>query len=213
MIIKNKVVSSNYKNLIKQGIKDAKGSDNALDFITEEDLKKFGTIMAERELRIKTNFFSMMVNPINNFAKAIKKGNYRIVFVKEENTLYDKSFKEVARKKLVYFVPVTTYLDDNVYARDYLAQFGLVPCQKGPNYLLGAMTLLSEDKMPDELKDKILVAMGADKERWYYEYGVGWVHVHLDSRLIAINSSGLRGDSRYVILAERAKTMTLKGSF
>ena len=49
VIIHKKVARLNYEELIKQGISDAKGSEYALSFLTEQDLIDLGKKVAERE--------------------------------------------------------------------------------------------------------------------------------------------------------------------
>ena len=53
-------------SFIRKGIEDAKGSLDAIQLLTQADCIKLGEELANREALIKTPFFSVMVNPIND---------------------------------------------------------------------------------------------------------------------------------------------------
>ena len=149
------IAKSDYAFLIEQGIKDAKGSEKAIEFLTEEDLKNIGKMLADRETKIQ-NIFSVVVDPINNISTAIEKGNYNYVYywINEKHVPLQK----VAGSKRIYFVPVTEEVNTG-YEESYVNKFGLTLCKNAPNYLAGAMAILSENKIPAELKSKDFVAV------------------------------------------------------
>jgi hypothetical protein len=148
------IADSDYSVLVRQGITDAKGSDKAIEFLTEDDLKNLGKLLADREAKIQ-DLFSVVVDPINNIALAIEKGSYTDVYnwINEERV----PLIEVAGAKRIYFVPVT----ENVNTGDeeaYVNKFGLTLCKSAPNYLAGAMAAIPEAKLPAELAGKDFVA-------------------------------------------------------
>jgi hypothetical protein len=148
------IADSDYAVLVRQGITDAKGSDKAIEFLTEDDLKNLGKLLADREAKIQ-DLFSVVVDPINNIALAIEKGNYNDVYnwINEQHV----PLTEAAGAKRIYFVPVT----ENVNTGDeeaYVNKFGLTLCKSAPNYLAGAMAAIPENKLPSELAGKDFVA-------------------------------------------------------
>ena len=147
--------ASMYADLIRQGIADAKGSDNAIELLTEDDLKSLGKLLSDRETKVQA-LHSVVVNPINSIALAVEKGNYDSVYdwINEEHV----PLAEAKGAKRIYFVPVT----ENVNTGDeeaYVNRFGLTLCKSAPNYLAGAMAIVPENKLPEELAGKDFVAV------------------------------------------------------
>lgn len=150
------IADSDYAVLVRQGITDAKGSDKAIEFLTEDDLKNLGKLLADREAKIQ-DLFSVVVDPINNIALAIEKGNYDSVYDWISNDHSRVPLTEAEGPKRIYFVPVT----ENVNTGDeeaYVNKFGLTLCKSAPNYLSGAMAAIPENKLPAELAGKDFVA-------------------------------------------------------
>lgn len=166
----SKVAPSDYDNLIKQGILDAKGSiEDSLALLTADDLTTLGRTLADRAARI-ADFFSIVVDPINNIATAIEKGNYTSVYDWISNDHTRIPLIEAAGSKRIYFVSVT----ENVNTGDeeaYVNKFGLTLCKKAPNYLTGAMAALPENKIPAELKGKDFVAAENDSASVFRDGG------------------------------------------
>lgn len=104
---------------------------------------------------MKKQFFSILVSPINSINDAIEKGNYSSVY--EHISLTTAPLVEVTGEKRIYFVPISKNVTTGGEEL-YLNKFGLTLCKNAPNYLLGATTVLPENKIPAELKGKSFVA-------------------------------------------------------
>lgn len=108
------------------------------------------------------SLFSIVVEPIDNITKAIKDGKYTYVCpsIVEKNVKLQK----VMGSKRIYFVPMNEH--QYFSFRDvekYLSKLDLILCEDAPNYLLGAMIILSKDKIPVSLKNKQFVALELNK--------------------------------------------------
>ncbi|MEO5646074.1 MAG: hypothetical protein ABIO57_03350 [Candidatus Paceibacterota bacterium] len=150
------IADSDYAVLVRQGITDAKGSDKAIEFLTEDDLKNLGKLLADREAKIQ-DLYSVVVDPINNIALAIEKGNYDSVYDWISDDHDRIPLLEAAGAKRIYFVPVTENVDSGD-EEAYVNKFGLTLCKSAPNYLTGAMAAVPENKLPAELAGKDFVA-------------------------------------------------------
>lgn len=205
----SKVAPSDYDNLIKQGILDAKGSiEDALAMLTPDDLVNLGRTLADRAAKIN-DLFSVVVEPINNLKEGIDKGHYTSVYDWISNDHSRIPLTETTGGKRIYFVPVT----ENVNTGEeeaYVNKFGLTLCKKAPNYLLGAMSALPENKLPENLKGKDIVA-AENEAASVFQARRGrrcFLHAHRsgDRRLLALVSAGIwyavavRG---WVFLAEK----------
>lgn len=145
-----------FMSLLQKGIADAKGSAETIAFLTDEDVVELGKTLANREAAAIGELFSAIITPCNNLSEAIKKGGY-------DGGVYDHITEQTVPltpaegAKRVYFLPVKRNVDIG-QEEAYVNEFGLTLCKNAPNYLLGAMVQLSEDKLPDSLKGKDLVA-------------------------------------------------------
>jgi hypothetical protein len=144
---------------ILKGIENAKGSPDAISLLTEEDLFKIGEELANREAYRKTEFFSVVVDPINEIEEGKKTGHYDSIdrWITPKTVLLQKS--EGAKR--IYFVPVNERVPEGKEA-EFLSKFGKKPVTNAPNYLLGAMVKLEEKDLPEELKLKDFVAVSSD---------------------------------------------------
>ncbi len=143
-------------SFIRKGIENAKGSPDAIELLTETDCLKLGEGLADREALLKTPFFSVMVNPINNIEEGKTTGNYDSSYnwITANNVLLEKA----EGSKRIYFIPVTENVEEGKEA-EFLAKYGKKPVTNAPNYLLGAMAKLKESDLPEGLKLKDLVAV------------------------------------------------------
>lgn len=144
-----------------KGITDAKGSVDAIEFLTEQDCLKLGEELANREAIHKTEFFSIVCEPINDIEEGKAKGHY--------DSIYDHinpktvPLQKAEGVKRIYFIPVTERVEEGKEA-EFLAKFGKRPVTNAPNYLLGAMAKLTEDELPENLKLKDFVAVSGDEK-------------------------------------------------
>ena len=143
-------------SFIRKGIEDAKGSLDAIQLLTQADCIKLGEELANREALIKTPFFSVMVNPINDIEEGKTTGNYDSIY--DWITVNTVPLEKAEGAKRIYFVPVTEQVEEGKEA-EFLAKYGKKPVVNAPNYLLGAMAKLKESDLPEELKLKDLVAV------------------------------------------------------
>lgn len=147
------VVPLDYSNLIEQGIRDAKGPREALAMLTPEDILDLGRMLADREARIG-DLFSVVVSPVNDIGTAIKKGDYSRVNEKVNGI----SLVEAIGSKRLYFLPIS---EDVAYGEEeaYANKHGLTLCKESPNYLFGAMALLTEARIPKMLDGNDFVSI------------------------------------------------------
>ena len=130
------------KSSILKGIENAKGSTDAMSFLTENDCIKLGEELANREAYHKTLFFSVVVSPINDIEDGKNSGHYDWIY--DHITGKTVPLQNAADgEKRIYFVPVNETVPEGKEA-EFLAKFGKKPVKNAPNYLLGSMAKLEE---------------------------------------------------------------------
>lgn len=154
-------------SFILKGIENAKGSPDAIQFLTEEDCLKLGEELANREVNHKTNFFSVVVDPINDIEDGKKVGHYDVIYY--HITSKTVPLQKAQGSKRIYFVPVNERVEQGKEA-EFLAKFGKRPVTNAPNYLLGAMAKLEEKDLPDHLKFKDFVAVSSDEKEVFSDH-------------------------------------------
>ena len=181
---KSKFASLDVKSLIEEGVQNAKGSEDAINYVHEGDFLKIGEIAAIREARIQ-KLFSSEVEPIHKIDIGIEQGTYSKVQkqivenVSEINSFMKPSFSIEEPLKKIYFLPIEKKIA-LVEVEPWVEDQGLRLCTYGPNYLLGAMTTtFSPRKFPKELVDKRFIALETEPSfvftlagKWYYFLGV-----------------------------------------
>lgn len=135
--MENKKVSStdDIYSLILEGVSQAKGTEKAIEFLTEEDCLKIGEELANREALKNTPFFSIIVDPINDIEEGKKLGHYDLIYdyISSETVPLQKA----EGKKRIYFIPVTERVEEGKEVK-FLAKYGKRPVKNAPNYLLAA---------------------------------------------------------------------------
>ncbi|OHA26757.1 MAG: hypothetical protein A3C06_01265 [Candidatus Taylorbacteria bacterium RIFCSPHIGHO2_02_FULL_46_13] len=110
------------------------------------------------------------IRPINSIEEGLRLGNCRrsYPFITDESV----PLPQVKGEKALHLV----YFRRTVRADEYgelLQAEGKQPCRNAPNYLLGFISQVPEDKMPKELRNKTIVAAGLDtSSRVYNEHGI-----------------------------------------
>ncbi len=106
----------------------------------------------------QTKFFSVTSSPIDDIEEGKKLGKYDWIYdwITPEHTPLQKAEGE----KTIYFVPVDEDVESGKET-EFLAKHGMKLVENSPNYLLGAMAKLSKSDLPENLKNKDLVAMSA----------------------------------------------------
>ena len=118
---------------------------------------------------LKETLFSIDTRPINSITSAIKNGGYSFVthcIEHDHNKSFSKLSPDAQGTKRIYFLPVSEKVfigQEDHYAK----KFGFKICEYARNYLLGLIADTPKDRMPPELKGKMLVAA----ENQIYQYG------------------------------------------
>ena len=101
------------------------------------------------------------INPINTAEEGIAQGNYTDHY----GFITDKTvpLQPVQGAKNLYLVCFNRTIGETECA-ELLRAEGKRPCQNAPQYLLGLMASVPEDKMPEELRNKHLVAAESDNK-------------------------------------------------
>lgn len=158
---------------------------------------------AEKKSPFTTHSFPN-INPINTAEEGIAQGHYTGHY----GFITDKTvpLQPVQGAKNLYLVCFNRTIGETECA-ELLRAEGKRPCQNAPQYLLGLMASVPEDKMPAELRNKDIVAAESDNKSSVFAGG----HVHrcflfvnrrgAYRRLDLIGVGGLWGDS-WAFLAE-----------
>ncbi len=147
-------------SFIQKGIENAKGSPDALTLLREEDLLTLGEALANREADCKTEFFSVVVEPLNDILEGKKVGHYDSIY--DWITGKPVPLQKAEGTKRIYFVPVNERVPEGKEA-EFLAKYGKKSVTNAPNYLLGAMAKLEEKDLPKKLKGKDFVAVSSEE--------------------------------------------------
>ena len=99
------------------------------------------------------------INPVNTVETGIALGHYvdHYAFITNETVPVEPA-RDAKNLHLVCFDST----DDETEYVELLRAEGKQPCRNAPAYLLGLMATVPEDKMPEELRDKDLVAAEPD---------------------------------------------------
>lgn len=148
-------------SLILKGILDAKGSEKAIELLNEKDCFKIGEDLANREALRNTNFFSVVIDPINDIEEGKAKGYYDLI----DDSVNIKNFplRRAEGLKRLYFVPITEIVEEGKEA-EYLVKFRKRPVKNATNYFLGAMAKIGQEDLPENLISKNFVALMCDEE-------------------------------------------------
>ncbi len=101
------------------------------------------------------------INPINTVEEGIAQGHYNDYY--QHITNKTVPLQKVAGAKNLYLVCFGRTSGETDYV-ELLRAEGKQPCRNAPQYLLGLMAAVPEDKMPEELRNKDLVAAEPDNE-------------------------------------------------
>lgn len=109
-------------------------------------------------------------------------------------------------EKRVFVVPFE--LDSERNKTAFLSKHGLKPCLNGPSYLMGLMVKIPKGEMPEEIRDKFIVAAEPDNPSSIFldEYGRKcflYTHNNLRYRLLIDINFDLF-DDMWALLAESA---------
>lgn len=101
------------------------------------------------------------IQPINSVEEGIRQGHYTDHYF--DITDETVPLKRVAGAKVLYVVCFNSTIEEAELA-ELLRAEGRQPCRNAPQYLLGLMKKVTEDKMPKEFHNKDLIAAEPDNE-------------------------------------------------
>ena len=170
-------------------------------------------ILSDTEaLAIKRAFFpSFLVTPVNSLEEAQKRGSYDDISF-SFTTLDQLELMPVVGEKRIYIVWFEEFmLSCEREVVELLKEYQLTFCKNSPNYLLGLSAQVLDKDIPEELRDKIFVAMEPENQKSLvlddnqdaYPIAITNIGNYREKREI-MHASGSRGlfYGRYAILAE-----------
>ena len=115
---------------------------------------------AEKKSPFITHSFPS-ISPINTAEEGIAQGHYtdHYRFIKDKTV----PLQPVQGAKSLHLVCFDRTIGETEYV-ELLRAEGKQPCRNAPQYLLGLMAQVTEDKMPEELRNKNLVAAEPDNK-------------------------------------------------
>jgi hypothetical protein len=110
------------------------------------------------------------ISPISTVSEGIRLGRY----IDHYRFITDKTvpLQSVTRAKNLHIVCFNRTIGEPEYV-ELLRAEDLRPCQDAPQYLLGLMAAVSQERMPGELRIKNLVAAEPDNESSFFADGFG----------------------------------------
>jgi hypothetical protein len=154
------IIKIDYESLIFQGIGEAQGRAEDIEHVRAEWLVEIGRRAVKRSkdpTMGRDQFPSWVVSPISYFHGVQFHVDSSIAFILSLVTSGEIVLAKLARGKKVYVVSAKRILTGEEYV-DYLAEFGLKPCEHAPNYLLGLMAKVHPSDMPDDLERVHIIA-------------------------------------------------------
>ena len=145
------------------------------------------------------------INPINTAEEGIAQGHHTGHY----GFITDKTvpLQPVQGAKNLYLVCFNRTIGETECA-ELLRAEGKRPCQNAPQYLLGLMASVPEDKMPEELRNKDIVAAELDNKASVFSDRFGgrcFLYVFRDGggyRRLNLASVGGRWSGSWAFLAE-----------
>ena len=158
---------------------------------------------AEKKSPFITHSFPS-ISPINTAEEGIAQGHYtdHYRFIKDKTV----PLQPVQGAKSLHLVCFDRTIGETEYV-ELLRAEGKQPCRNAPQYLLGLMAQVTEDKMPEELRNKDLVAAEPDNKSSVFTGRFGYrcfLYVLRGGvfRRLDLTAVGRRGFDRWAFLAE-----------
>jgi hypothetical protein len=144
------------------------------------------------------------VQPINTAEEGIAQGQY----TDYHRFITDKTvpLQPVQVAKNLHLVCFNRTIGETEFV-ELLRAEGKQPCRNGPQYLLGLMAQVPEDKMPEELRYKVFVAAEPDNKSSVFTDGLGYrcflcVDRYNGYRKLDLIDVGKEWNGRFAFVAE-----------